>query len=144
MRFFAACGALLLASCTPAESDPEITVVDPWARATVAGQSGTAAYFTIVNAGGADRLLSVASPAAEASLHATTMADGVMRMRPVQAIEVPAAETIALQPGGMHVMLSGIHQPLESGATVALELEFEKSGDRRVEAAVRPASGEAM
>lgn len=144
MRLFAAFAALLLASCNAASADPDIAIQDPWARATVAGQTGTAAYLTIVNNGGPDRLLSVSTAAAEASLHSTSMADGVMRMRPVDGIDVPANGTVELKPGGMHVMLMGLKQPLEAGATLPLELRFQKSGNRQVEAAVRPASGGAM
>lgn len=144
MRLFAAFAALLLASCNAASTESDIGVQDPWARATVAGQSGSAAYFTIVNRGGPDRLLSVSTPTAEASLHSTSLADGVMRMRPVDAVDVPANGTVELRPGGMHVMLMGVKQPLEAGTTLPLELRFEKSGNRHVEAAVRPANGEAM
>ena len=144
MRRFAAVAALMLASCNAAGPAPEISIQDPWARATAAGQSGTAAYFTISNAGGTDRLLSVSTPAADASLHSTTMSDGVMRMRPVDGVEVPANGSVEFKPGGMHVMLMGLKQPLESGTTLPLDLKFEKAGDRRVEATVRLSSGEAM
>jgi hypothetical protein len=107
---------------------------------------GSAAYFTIRNSGGADKLLSVASPAADASLHSTSMDNGVMRMRPLQELDIPAKGTVELKPGGMHVMLMGLKQPLRSGDTLELDLRFEKSGNRKVNAEVRPASanGEGM
>jgi hypothetical protein len=135
--FFA---ALLLASCKPASAPPEVSVEGAWARATVPGQTGSAAYFTIRNAGGADKLLSVTSPAADASLHSTSMDNGVMRMRPVQALDVPAKSAVELKPGGTHVMLMDLKLPLQAGATLELDLKFEQSGERKVTADVRPAT----
>jgi copper(I)-binding protein len=136
--------ALLLASCKPA-SAPAVSVGDAWARATVPGQMGSAAYFTIRNGGGADKLLSVTSPAADASLHSSSIDNGVMRMRPLPALEIPANGAVELKPGGTHVMLMGLKQPLQAGTTLELDLKFEKSGERRVNAEVRPASaGAAM
>lgn len=135
--FFA---ALLLASCKPASGPPAVSVDGAWARPTVPGQMGSAAYFTIRNAGGADKLLSVTSPAADASLHSTSMDNGVMRMRPLEGLDVPKDGTVELKPGGTHVMLMGLKQPLQAGATLELDLKFEKSGERKVTAEVRPAS----
>jgi copper(I)-binding protein len=135
--FFA---ALLLASCKPASAPPEVSVEGAWARATVPGQTGSAAYFTIRNAGGADKLLSVTTPSADASLHSTSMDNGVMRMRPVQALDVPAKSAVELRPGGTHVMLMELKQPLQAGAMLELDLTFERSGERKVTADVRPAT----
>jgi periplasmic copper chaperone A len=135
--FFA---ALLLASCKPASAPPAVSVDGAWARATVPGQMGSAAYFTIRNAGGDDKLLSVTSPMAGASLHSTSLDNGVMRMRPLAALDIPAKGTVELKPGGTHVMLMGLKQPLQAGTTLELDLKFEKSGERRVDAQVRPAS----
>jgi copper(I)-binding protein len=131
--------ALLLASCKPASAPPAVSVDGAWARATVPGQSGSAAYFTIRNAGGEDKLLAVSSPGADASLHSTSMDDGVMRMRPLDALDIPADGTVGLKPGGTHVMLMDLKQPLQAGAALELDLKFEKSGERRVMAEVRPA-----
>ena len=146
MKRSAALFALLLASCHAQEAPPKIAVEDAWARATVPGKGGSAAYFTIANEGGADRLLTVSSPTADASLHSTSMNNGVMRMRPLEALDVPADSTVTLKPGGTHVMLMGLKQPLADGGTLELDLKFEKSGDRHVTAHVRPAvaDGEAM
>lgn len=134
---------LLLASCKPASAPPAVSVDGAWARATVPGQSGSAAYFTIRNAGGEDKLLTVSSPAADASLHSTSMDNGVMRMRPLEALDIPAKGTVELKPGGTHVMLMGLKQPLSAGATLALDLKFQKSGERHVTAEIRPANSRA-
>ena len=144
MRIGATLAALLLASCNAEGPEPQIAIEDAWARTTVAQQPSSAAYFTIVNSGGDDRLVGVSSTAAEASLHSTTMDQGVMRMRPVEALDVPANSTVKLEPGAMHVMLMDLRGPLEAGATVPLQLRFERSGERGVEVEVRSASGDPM
>lgn len=143
LKTIAALGLLLLASCS-ASVPPAISVEDAWARASVPGQMSSAAYFTVRNTGGADTLLSVSSPSANASMHSTSMDNGVMRMRPLASLEVPAHSTVALKPGGTHVMLMGLKAPLEAGSTIVLDLRFEKSGERQVTANVRPADGAAM
>jgi len=137
MRIAAAVALLLLASCKVSEP-PAISVEDPWARATVPGQTASAAYFTIFNSGGADKLIAVSATGANASLHSTSMTGGVMRMRPLQSLDIPADSTVALDPGGIHIMLSNLRQPLSAGDTIRLQLKFEKSGERPVDAAVRP------
>ena len=136
-RFATAVAAgLLLASCG-AEPQPSIDVEEAWARAAAPGRSASAAYFTIANSGGEDRLLSVSSPAGQASLHLTSMDGGVMRMRPLEALDVAAGATVRLEPGGTHVMLTGLEQPLGAGSALPLDLKFERSGERRVNASVR-------
>jgi copper(I)-binding protein len=143
LKTIAALGLLMLASCS-ASAPPAISIDDAWARATVPGQMSSAAYFTVRNTGGADTLLSVSSPSANASMHSTSTDNGVMRMRPLASLEVPASATVALKPGGTHVMLTGLKAPLEAGSTIVLDLRFEKSGERQVTANVRPADGAAM
>ena len=135
-----ALAAFLLVSCTAEAPTPEIVVENAWARAAAHGRSSTAVYLTIRNTGGGDRLVEVSSPAGEASLHSTSMAGGIMRMRSVEAVDVPAGSAVKLEPGGNHVMLSGLKSPLAAGSTIPLELKFERSGDKKVEAAVRAAS----
>jgi copper(I)-binding protein len=143
VKIIVAVAALLLASCS-ASSPPAIAIDDAWARATVPAQMSSAAYFTIRNSGGPDALVSISSPSANASLHSTSMDNGVMRMRPLASLDVPANATVELKPGGTHIMLMDLKAPLAAGSTIELDLRFEKSGERRVEAQVRPADGAAM
>lgn len=134
--------ALLLASCARGGSAPEIAVQDGWARATAPGQTSSAAYFTLANTGGADRLLSVSSPVGDASLHSTSMDNGIMRMRPLDALDVPANSSVRLQPGGTHVMLMRLKSPMAPGSNIRVDLRFERSGHRQVELPVRDSAGE--
>ena len=145
MKAFLIAPLLLLAACG-AGGAPDVQVADAWARETVAGQSGTAAYATIVNRGtGDDRLVGVsAAPPVEASLHETTTEGGVSSMRPLEnGLAVPAGTTVTLKPGGAHVMISGLTAPLREGDGLKLTLRFERSGDKAVEFRVAPATGEA-
>jgi len=110
----------------------DLVVESPWARESVT-RTG-AAYLTVRNAGAADdRLIGVASEVADrAELHGSEMQDGVMRMRPVEAVEVPAHGQAALEPGGLHIMLIGLKAPLEEGGSFALTLTFENAGEVEV------------
>jgi periplasmic copper chaperone A len=134
----AALAAFLLATCSGQPAPPAIEVDNAWVRATAAGQSATAAYVTISNGGGADRLIGVSSAVGTASVHRATTEDGVARMRAEADLEIPAGSTVSLEPGGLHVMISGLNRPLEVGQSVALEFAFARSGKRQVMAAVRP------
>jgi copper(I)-binding protein len=74
-------------------------------------------------------LVAVDSPlAAKVQLHSMNMDGGVMRMRALEKIELPAGKTVKLAPGGLHVMLYDIKQPLEAGGTVPLTLTFMGAG----------------
>lgn len=142
----AALAALLLLACSSDSAPPAIEVQDAWARATLAGQSSSAVYATIRNHGGSDRLLRVSSPVGIASLHSTTTDGGIVRMRAAAYLEIPSRSTVELEPGGAHVMISGLSRPLDVGQSVPLELAFARSGKRQMMAAVRPAGtdGESM
>ena len=116
----------LLGACQ-AEADPLVTVSD--AR-ILALPTSAAAYFTLANSGGRDRLISVDAPGVgQASLHQTSMNAGIMRMRALpEGIEIPARGRILLSPSGRHVMIQGLVRPLAQGSLVQLKLRFERQG----------------
>lgn len=110
----------------------DLRIHEPWARATIGIAKTAAAYLTVINQGThADRLIGVSTPVADgAMLHKSVMDEnGVMMMRPVEAIDVPAGGEVKLEPGGMHVMLMGVHDPLKEGEHFPLTLSFEHAGD---------------
>ena len=125
----------------------DLVIMEPWARATIGQVKTGAAYLTVINHGTAgDRLLAVSTPvAAKAQFHSNIMDAGVMKMRPVEAIDIAAKGSTALEPGGIHVMLMGVHSPLKEGDAFAMTLTFETAGSVDVEvhvlgiAAMRPA-----
>jgi copper(I)-binding protein len=98
-----------------------------------------AVYVTIRNAGKeADSLLSASSDAAQTlELHETKNEAGVMKMRPVQKIAVPAGGKIEMKPGGYHMMLMGLKRDLKPGDKVHVTLKFERAGEVPVDAPVK-------
>jgi copper(I)-binding protein len=98
-----------------------------------------AVYATIANTGKeADALVSASSEASQTvELHETKNEGGVMKMRPVPKIAVPAGGKIEMKPGGYHVMLLGLKRDLKPGETVAVTLKFERGGEVRVDAPVK-------
>jgi copper(I)-binding protein len=98
--------------------------------------------LTLSNLGAApDRLLGGATPvASQVEVHEMSMDGGVMRMRPVSGgLVIPAGGTVALKPGGYHIMLIGLKTPLTAGTMVPLTLRFEKAGLVKLQVPVRPA-----
>lgn len=109
----------------------DVEVSNAWARASAGMAKAGGAFLTIHNPNDHDHALINASAdvAARVELHTHTMVDGMMQMRQVEGgINVPAGETVTLQPGGFHVMLMGLHAPLKEGDTFPLTLTF--TGDR--------------
>ncbi len=131
---------LLVAACT-APAGPKISVRDGWALET--GQAGmAAAYATIENKGGADRLTGVRTDIGNASLHETSMDGGIARMRPIHPTEgmvVPSNGKLVLAQGGAHVMISDLKRPLKSGDRFSLTLMFDKARPEKVQVTVKPA-----
>ncbi len=139
--------AVLVLSANPApraapsqsETAETLQIVGAWVAQPIGQQSATAAYFTVRNDSEAgDTLIGGSSlVAGGGELHATVFDGGVMRMRPVRGIPVPSLGAMSLEPGGFHMMLTDLQQPLVAGQTVRLILEFEKAGAIVVEAPVR-------
>lgn len=135
-RFFLAVACLFLTASAAASGG--LRVADAWARATPPGAATGAVYFVLTGGDAGDRLLGVSSPIAErAEMHVTTMSDGMMRMRPFEDLPLAPAETVRFEPGGRHVMLIGLKQPLREGDTVPLTLTFERAGAIDVQVEVR-------
>jgi periplasmic copper chaperone A len=124
----------------------DIDVTGAWAKATLPGQKVAGVYMEIRSDRTA-RLVGVESPAAgSAEVHEMRNQDGVMRMRHVEALDLPAGKVVKLAPGGNHVMLFEIRQPLKPGDKVKLTLKVERGGKRedvQVEAVVKPPSAAA-
>jgi copper(I)-binding protein len=116
-----------------------ISVIDPYARAVPPGQPNSAVFMQISNDGADDRaLLSAASGVSEVvELHTHRMEDGMMKMRRVDRIDLPAGETVALAPGGLHVMLIGLKQQLQPGDDVPITLTLDDGSELSVTAPVR-------
>ncbi len=119
----------------------DIAVSDPWARASAGMAKAGAAFMAINNTGDADRLVAAAADVSDVVELHTHIQDGeIMRMRRVDGIDVPAGETVLLQPGGLHVMFLGLRAPLEEGQRFPLTLTFETAGDVTVDVEIRGAA----
>lgn len=141
---------VLIASTTAAACSPSgetaatgdaaaatVTVTDVLCRPTPNGRQVTGCYMTLT-ASAADTLVSVESPvAALAQIHESRMESNMMMMRELDAgLPLPAGEAVQLKPGGNHVMLMGVTEPLRAGQTVPLTLTFATAAPVEVVASV--------
>lgn len=109
----------------------EVSVKDPWIRGTVQGQSATGAFMELTGKSNA-RLVGAASPVAKSvEVHNMKVENGVMKMFPVDGVELPAGKLVKLAPGGYHVMLMDLQKPLNAGDKVPLKLTFELANKKR-------------
>jgi copper(I)-binding protein len=127
---------VLLLAAAPAWG--QVTVENPWSRATPPGSMIGVGFMQLRNAGGAaERVVGAASPVAgRVEMHVTRREGDVMKMREVDAFEVPAGGSFELAPGGAHLMLVGLRHPLREGERVPLTLKLENGGELKVELAV--------
>jgi copper(I)-binding protein len=116
-----------------------IMVDDPYVRAVPPGQPNSASFMVLHNMGKqGSALTGASSPAAEVvELHTHTMEEGMMRMRRVEKIELPAGEVVNLKPGGLHVMLIGLKQQLVPDQKVPITLTFEDGSSLQLDVPVR-------
>jgi copper(I)-binding protein len=122
---------LLAAAGMAGAAHAQVEVKGAWVRGMVEHQQATGAFMSITSKAPA-RLVAAQSPAAPVvELHQTTMEGGVMRMRPVEAIELPAGKPVELKPGGYHVMLMQVPRPLKEGETVPVTLTVETKDGKR-------------
>lgn len=110
----------------------EIKVSDAWTRATAPGQENGSVGLVITSQKDA-RLIAVTSPvAASAEIHTMTMDNGVMKMRQLEDLPLPAKQAVTLGPGSDHLMLFGLKHALKAGDKVPLTLTVQFA-DKRTE-----------
>ncbi len=119
-------------------SSGDISVSGAFARATVGSADTGAAYITIANRGSQDDALvgAISSASASVEFHEMNMSGGMMRMRALQRVAIPAGATVSFSPGGNHLMLIGLKAPLKAGSKISLTLEFERARAIAVQADV--------
>jgi len=114
-----------------ATASAQTSVKDAWVRGTVAPQKATGAFMQITSAQGG-KLVSAQSPLAGVTeVHEMAMEGDVMKMRAVPALELPAGKAVELKPGGYHLMLMDLKQPLKAGENLPLTLTIEAKDGRR-------------
>jgi periplasmic copper chaperone A len=116
-----------------------ISVVDPYVRMAPPGAMATGAFMVLKNAGDKDvKLLKADNNASKITeLHTHINEGGVMKMRPVPAIDIKAKGEAVLQPGGLHVMLIDLKAPMKEGDKVAITLGFDDGSSKQIEAPVK-------
>ncbi|WOI54035.1 copper chaperone PCu(A)C [Parvularcula sp. LCG005] len=122
---------LALAACSndTESSATGVSVKDTSFRAPMGGAMATAGYMTLTSDVD-DKLISASSPMAEAvEVHTMVMNNGVMSMRPLADLELPAGKAVVLEPGGTHLMLMGLSPELQNAMAVEVILVFEKAGE---------------
>jgi copper(I)-binding protein len=138
IKILAFAAGLVVASAALAQP-AQLEVNNAWAGATPGKAENGVAYLTIQSPT-ADRLVSASSPVAKkAELHTMSMQGMVMKMRPITGLDIPAGQPVTLKPGGEHIMLMGLDQPLHEGQSFPLTLDFEKAGPRTVTVTVEKA-----
>lgn len=126
----------------PALAQSPLLVRDAWVRGTTAQQRATGAFMQLQSTQDL-RIVAAASPVAGITeIHEMKMDNGIMKMRALSALEVPAGQTVDLRPGGYHVMLVDLKKPLSEGDAVPITLTLETADGKRstldVSAVVRP------
>jgi copper(I)-binding protein len=117
----------------------DLELKHPWSRATPNGARVAAGYVKIVNTGAeADRLVSVSGEiSGRSEIHEMSVnAEGVMTMRPLEGVEIPAGGEVELKPGGLHIMFLELKDTKKDGERFAGTLSFEKAGTVDVEFSV--------
>ena len=136
---FAATALLLSGLAFAGSAADEVTISDAYARAVPPGQSNSASFMMLSNGSATDHALVAAESSVSrvTELHTHTMSEGMMKMRQVEKIDIPANGKTQLQPGGLHVMLIGLTQDLTPDDQVSLTLTFEDGSKRTLVVPVR-------
>ncbi len=129
----------LLAATVAATAADSIVIVDPYVRAIPPGQTVSAAFMQVKNTSDQKHAIVKAKSTISkvVELHTHTQESGMMKMRQVEKMEIPANGETILQPGGLHIMLIDLHDALKLDQKVALTLEFEDGSTKDIEAPVR-------
>jgi len=126
-RIAFALAALALAAAAQAQ----LSVKEPWVRATVAHQKATGAFMQLTAASEL-RVVEASSPVAGiVEIHEMAMVKDVMKMRAVDTLVLPAGKTVELKPGGYHVMLMDLKGQIKDGDTVPLTLVVQGADGKR-------------
>ena len=126
----------ILFAATAAEN---MMIVDPYVRAVPPGQTVSACFMQLKNNSSmAHAIVKASSDVAKVvELHTHTHENGMMMMRQVEKMDIPANGETTLQPGGLHIMLIGLHNELKLDQKVSITLEFEDGSKKQIEAPVR-------
>src|SRR5471032_198865 len=109
----------------------QVTVDKPWVRTTVAQQTTTGAFMTITSAQSGKLVSANSTVATSVEVHEMKMDGDVMKMRPVDALPLPAGKPVELKAGAYHMMLMGLKKPVKFGDVVPIQLVVEDANGKR-------------
>lgn len=109
----------------PLATQAQVTVNEPWVRATVASQKATGAFMQLSSPANTRLVAAKSSVANVVEIHEMAMVGDMMKMRAIPGIDVPAGKAVELKPGGYHVMLIDLKDQIKAGDTVPITLVFE-------------------
>ena len=131
MKMMPALIALATAATLSSAAMAQVTAKDPWVRATVTQQKATGMFVQLTSTSDA-RLIGAGSPAAGVvEIHEMVMDGSVMKMRAVNGLDLPAGKMVELKPGGYHIMLMDLKQPVKEGDIVEVTLMVEGKDKKR-------------
>ena len=138
----AAPGSMLSPAFASEITHGALKIENPWVRTTIPGRPA-AGYMVVRNAGDADdAIVSASAPDAErVELHTHLMENDVMKMRPVEKIDVPAGGSAELKSGGLHLMIFGVTESLKDGNSLPVTVVFEKAGPVKIDFKVKTIAG---
>lgn len=122
--------ALALASLGTAAM-AQVNAREAWARATTSQQRASGAFMVLRSESPARIVAASSTAAGVTELHEMVMRDGVMRMRALPALDLPAGQDVELRPGGLHIMLMDLRAPLNPGSSIPITLTVEDAQGRR-------------
>lgn len=125
--------AVLCSASLAKAPEPLVKVDGAWVRPAVKGQSGTGGFMRLTSSVPLTLVGFKTQAATSAELHEMSMQGDVMRMRPVDALPLPAGQTVSLQPGGHHLMLMGLKQALPAGQSVPLTLLLRDADGKEIQ-----------
>ena len=129
--------ALAITAACCASASAQVTVRNPWVRATVSQQTATGAFMQITAATDTKLVEVKSSAAGIAEIHEMKLENNVMKMRAVDEVALPAGKMVELKPGGYHVMLMDLKAQVKEGDTIPLTLVFEGKDKKRETVEVR-------
>jgi len=136
-KWLPAAALALALALAHAAAPAQVKVDNPWVRGAIPGQVATGAFFDITSGRDATLVKAESPVAAIVEVHEMQMKGNVMTMRPVQRMDLPAGKPVRLAPGGFHLMLLDLKQPVKNGETVPLTLTIEYADKKRETVEVR-------
>jgi len=150
MKFLSLFAMWLIASTVVASAETklgDLMISDPFTRETLPNAPVAGGFLNIMNMGDTDETLIAATSDASATteIHTMEMDGDVMKMRALEdGLVIPAGETVALKPGGYHLMFMQLNGPLVEGETVSVTLTFEQAGEVTIDLPVGAKNARAM